>query len=170
MGCPARVGTCLVSRVWRVAMLCNRYCVNDNQPLIMKPDPIKENIYTPGPWFWKLNEESKQIDLISQTSGQPIVMDFVRWGFQSAIPRFKVKWLMMPAHEFGAVIPGHEHHKHFLKAIDHPDARLIASAPDLLNSLRETHAALCMTQPDYIGSAMYHDNRNAIHNAIGEYN
>lgn len=46
------------------------------------------------------------------------------------------------------------------------NARLIAAAPDLLEELRETHAALCFT-PDYIGTLRYERNKAAIARATG---
>lgn len=46
------------------------------------------------------------------------------------------------------------------------DAQLAVAARDLLEQLEETHAALCFT-PDYIGSARYNKNAEAILKARG---
>jgi hypothetical protein len=43
---------------------------------------------TPGPWRWEVNSKCHQVDLISCRGWCDIVMDFVRWGMQSAQPRF----------------------------------------------------------------------------------
>ena len=94
--------------------------------------------HTPGPWKWILNEDSKVVEL---QGGDPkfdsCVMRFARYGMAGAAPSFRaVNEKYMDRHcraeEFGAVLPGEAHHAHFRKGINHPDARLIASAPQLL--------------------------------------
>lgn len=47
------------------------------------------------------------------------------------------------------------------------NARLIATAPELLYELQETHAALCFDS-EYLGSKRYHRNKAAIKKAGGE--
>ena len=92
---------------------------------------------TPGPWRWELNCKSKQVQLMG---GIPafdlLVMDFVRWGTQRAKPRFRddARCLMKPCEEFGVIYPGREHHADWFQLLNHPDARLIETAPDLLNA------------------------------------
>ena len=43
---------------------------------------------TPGPWGWFGNTEVRHIYLATKQWGRQIVMDFGRWGMQSAQPRF----------------------------------------------------------------------------------
>lgn len=93
--------------------------------------------HTPGPWRWELDEKNHSIDL--RTSGERlggVVMDFVRFGMSSAAPRFRNGPVLVRADSFGAIEKGREHHADWFKRIDHPDARLIAAAPDLLAALR----------------------------------
>jgi hypothetical protein len=103
--------------------------------------------HTPGPWGWKVSLNGKRVNLVG---GKPtfdkIVMDFVRWGMQSASPRFNSAItgnefnIMYAPHEHpGWVIPfpGRDHHAHWYSDISHPDARLIAAAPSMLEALLE---------------------------------
>lgn len=46
---------------------------------------------TPGPWAWFGNAASNSIYLATTHSGRRFVMDFVRWGFRGAQPRFQAK-------------------------------------------------------------------------------
>jgi hypothetical protein len=95
---------------------------------------------TPGPWRWELNEKSKDLNLCG---GKPMydltVMDFVRWGVGGAIPRFNTQYntdlaIMKKADTFGQIVPERKHHASWFKTLNHPDAQLIAAAPDLLEA------------------------------------
>lgn len=105
------------------------------------PHPLRAS-HTPGPWRWEINLKSRQLQLCG---GRPLfdltVMDFRRWGMGGAQPRFLVPhpsggMLLHEAHEFAKAVPGREHHAHWFQAIDHPDADLIAAAPELLGALK----------------------------------
>lgn len=69
---------------------------------------------TPGKWCWRVDVRHKNIYLHAQHSGQLTVMDFTRWGMQSAQPRFRVPPLDLMT-ELSECAP-------------HPDARHIATA------------------------------------------
>ena len=105
--------------------------------------------FTPGPWHWEINRTSKSIHLVG---GRPrfdkTVMDFKRWGMSRAAPRFNAE---ITGDEFNvmqrvcdrpdwiAPFPGRDHHADWCAAVTHPDAMLIAAAPDLLAMLVEAH-------------------------------
>ena len=89
--------------------------------------------HTPGPWYWHASMETKQISLLTPDRGRLTVMAFDRWGMQGAAPSFcDDESVMEPAHKL--VAPDHNG---VATEIDHPDARLIAAAPDLLEALVE---------------------------------
>lgn len=92
---------------------------------------MEEAKFTPGPWRWFGNTKTKYIYLATTHSGRLYVMDFVRWGMQSAQPCFQPapgKIAMQPATD---LVRYEVDYRQDIACIDHPDAYLIAAAPDL---------------------------------------
>lgn len=98
--------------------------------------------HTPGPWRWELSLNSKHVELCG---GPPksgfgkydlTVMSFARYGMTGAAPVFwdweGTSGSPRRADALGAVVEGREHHARWFQDVNHPDARLIAAAPDLL--------------------------------------
>lgn len=104
--------------------------------------------HTPGPWGWFGNNHG--IYLATRRSGRRTVMDFVRMGMRGAQPRFCVSSIMYKAAELVRFAVGDGRARGFeqgkadrtvyrfdISEIDHPDARLIAMAPELLSALED---------------------------------
>lgn len=98
-----------------------------------------ETKFTPGPWRWEINLKSRSIDLVG---GRPRfdmhLLTFQRWGMTGATPAFislDPMKLITKAEAFAVPIVGREHHASWCQTLDHPDANLIAAAPDLYAAL-----------------------------------
>jgi len=115
------------------------------------------NAATPGPWEWDVNSKCHIAKLMTTHSGRYYVMEFMRWGTNSAAPSFQVydryegdvrergSHGMVRADKLLKSMPGREHHIGYDDYIDHPDAELIAHAyqdiQELLEYISELDAA-----------------------------
>lgn len=106
--------------------------------------------YTPGPWYWHWNGQGQwegqgYPSLRTPDRGQLIVMDFGRRGMQGATPRF-AKWVGMEEGAARNRLGGILVDFHVFQGAYglHPDARLIAAAPQLLRFLKEARTTLEM--------------------------
>jgi len=92
--------------------------------------------YTPGPWKFHINKTAKYVTLSGFKNGSiETVMDFVRYGMQSAKPRFNIDGLMCDADKIGKVVKDRKHHKKWYQELKHPDTLLIEAAPEMLECL-----------------------------------
>lgn len=63
-------------------------------------------------------------------------MNFVRWGMNGAAPRFRSEDdLMVKAEELTIPVAGREHHMRWYRTLAHPDAHMLAAAPELYEAL-----------------------------------
>lgn len=112
--------------------------------------------HTPGPWRWEVSGRYKRVTLCG---GRPLydltVMEFARWGMSNAQPAFReIEDGMDLLHKLSekpnwiTPILGREHHSDWCATIEHPDAVLIAAAPELLAALKEMLDITDQTEPE----------------------
>lgn len=101
--------------------------------------------HTTGPWRWEFNREHKTLHLVG---GRPqydlTIMDFDRWGMSGAIATLRdpaedgmnIMHRLCDRLDWIAPFPGRAHHATWCADVTHPDMRLMAASPDLLESLR----------------------------------
>lgn len=102
--------------------------------------------HTPGPWRWEINRKHKSINLcggLPAGTYDKTVLGFERYGMNGAAPVFHnwtaEGWGGKPYRAFELAVEkvGREHHADWFALIDHPNAHLIAAAPDLLVALKD---------------------------------
>lgn len=100
--------------------------------------------HTPGPWRWEFNKTNKSVYLVG---GKPkfdkTVMQFGRWGMGNAVPlfnsqitgnKYNVMERLCDQTDWTKPFPGFEHHASWRMDVTHPDAVLMAAAPELLEA------------------------------------
>ncbi len=132
--------------------------------------------HTPGPWRWEFNGEHRRLHLVG---GRPrydlTVMDFERWGMRGATMRLRDTahdgmQLLYRVHErpdWIAPEAGREHHKDWHQLLTHPDARLIAAAPDLLEACKALELLFAPLARDCTAANAIDKAREAIAKADG---
>lgn len=99
---------------------------------------------TDGPWRWEFNAKHRNMTLVG---GRPkfdlTIMDFSRWGTQGAVASLRdtsvegmnIMHRLCDRPDWIAPFPGRNHHADWCANVIHPDMRLLASAPTLLDAL-----------------------------------
>jgi hypothetical protein len=85
---------------------------------------------TPAPWFW---DGGAQMNLRLMGGRRLLVMDFVRWGLQRALPRFRNERILMERAD--ALFEFRTACSDAVVGINNPDAELIENAPTDIKTL-----------------------------------
>lgn len=98
--------------------------------------------FTPGPWAWFANARQKNVYLATPDRGRQFVMQFERAGMQGAQPVFQVNesgrphcGRMVPLFYLHGVSTEPDHNGEI--TVTHPDALLMAAAPEMHAALAE---------------------------------
>lgn len=105
--------------------------------------------HTPGPWQWAYSSGAFYLRTVGR--GLLTVMDFARMGMNQAQPRFS-KWEGPDRERQGGIMQKAEE---LGELHDHPDARLIAYAPQLLQALK-AHVCVKAIQGDGMNKVDYY--------------
>lgn len=137
--------------------------------------------HTPGPWGWFGDPQYGGFYLATKHSGRRYVMGFSRMGFQSAQPLFQVDGVMVEGRELcrfevapnvvgmtAAKQKGSGVYRCDITEFDHPDARLIAAAPDILSALKACHEAMDYMSEYDIPITLPEQVKAAIRKAVGD--
>ncbi len=114
--------------------------------------------HTAGPWRWEFNHKQKSMHLVG---GRPqfdlTIMDFSRWGMGGAIPNMRdtahdgmnIMYRVCDRPDWVTPFAGRKHHADWCADVVHPDLRLMAAAPDLLDALQEAKHVFANEYPGH---------------------
>ena len=100
--------------------------------------------HTAGPWRWEFNRKHKQMHLVGGVPTYDLtIMEPVRWGMHgnglmfrdTAYDGFNIMHKLHEREDWVKPFPGRDHHAKWCANVIHPDAVLIAAAPELLEAL-----------------------------------
>lgn len=102
---------------------------------------MTEPKFTKGPWRWEVNMKHKVVTLCGGARAfDNDVLRFQRWGMQGAQPTFCEPHKIfqgVKSSDLVAPVKGREHHSDWFQTINHPDAALIATSPQMYADIEQ---------------------------------
>lgn len=135
------------------------------------------NKHTPGPWRWEFNAKHRNLQLVGGVPRYDLtIMDFERWGMQGATIRLRdtahdgmnIMHTLHKRRDWIAPLEGRAHHADWCSDVIHPDMRLIAAAPRMLEALKACHEAMAYMSEYDIPITLPAQVKAAIEEATGE--
>lgn len=109
--------------------------------------------HTSGPWRWEFNKKHRSIHLVG--GDRPLydltILEPTRWGMHgaglmirdTAHDGMNIMHKLNERSDWIAPFPGRDHHTHWCANVVHPDMRLMAAAPDLLEACKVAFDQTC---------------------------
>lgn len=133
--------------------------------------------HTAGPWRWEFKAKHRTMTLVG---GRPMfdltIMDFSRWGTQGAVASLRdtsvdgmnIMHRLCDRPDWIAPFAGRAHHADWCSSVIHPDMRLMAAAPTILDALLKAEWMLARDHIDAQKMAVLEEVQAAIRTAGGK--